>query len=318
MTKIILLLSLTWLYLLQTDTVSAQVLWSDDFSDGDYTLNPEWTVRNGTVEVGGPALHLFLYGDDNDIAWIGSNGNGRHQPNYYLTYKTKIFDNPESTTERDCIIVRADTSTTYTVVFYPANKKIYIWNGKTYVDSAASNNVILGSKFYVALQVVDDTIKVAVSLSEFTIPPAEWDLVYIQATVDTTVISDTLWIGGWDIKKLMFDDIVVQTPLVGIEEIYVAAPTVSVCCYPNPFNHTTVIRIQGLVISERRKFSLRIYDLGGRLVESFPLTTYHLPLSTAVSWDGRNESGEEVASGIYFCTLALGSYTNTLKLVFIR
>ncbi|MCK4353205.1 T9SS type A sorting domain-containing protein [candidate division WOR-3 bacterium] len=82
-------------------------------------------------------------------------------------------------------------------------------------------------------------------------------------------------------------------------------------CYPNPF--TTVVRVQCLGISEGQKVSLKIYDLSGRLVKSFPLTTNHLPLTTAVTWDASN-----YPSGIYFIKLKSGEYKIVKKILLIK
>ncbi|MCK4233479.1 hypothetical protein KAX75_03570, partial [candidate division WOR-3 bacterium] len=66
---------------------------------------------------------------------------------------------------------------------------------------------------------------------------------------------------------------------------------------PNPFRETTVISFQCPVISEKEKITLSIYDVSGRLVKSFTLTTDHLALSTAVSWDGKDDHGRRLPSG---------------------
>jgi flagellar hook assembly protein FlgD len=87
--------------------------------------------------------------------------------------------------------------------------------------------------------------------------------------------------------------------------------------YPNPF--TSVVSVQCSGISEGQKISLQIYDLSGRLVKSFSLITNHLPLTTAVSWDGRDNNGKEVKSGVYFYTIKAGNdFQATQKLILIR
>ena len=89
-------------------------------------------------------------------------------------------------------------------------------------------------------------------------------------------------------------------------------------CSPNPFSETTVISFQCPVISEKEKITLSIYDLSGRLVKSFTLTTDHSALSTAVSWDGRDELGNEAQSGVFFIRLEVGDYYETKKLLRLR
>ena len=98
---------------------------------------------------------------------------------------------------------------------------------------------------------------------------------------------------------------------------------------PNPF--TAATRVQFSVPSGYgdQHASLRIYDLSGRLIRTLfdeTLTTDHLPLTTAVSWDGRDESGNLVAGGIYLYRLSVGDpvlsgaevFNSTRKLVVVR
>ncbi|MCK4233634.1 T9SS type A sorting domain-containing protein, partial [candidate division WOR-3 bacterium] len=99
--------------------------------------------------------------------------------------------------------------------------------------------------------------------------------------------------------------------------------------YPNPFTTKTVISYSLLVnsgktndklpmTSNMQHVALQIYDLSGRLIKTFPLTTNHYTLTTTVSWDGRNDMGEMVATGIYFCQLQIGNLTKTRKMIFVR
>ena len=86
--------------------------------------------------------------------------------------------------------------------------------------------------------------------------------------------------------------------------------------YPNPFNPETWIPYQ---LSEPAEVTLRIYTVNGVLVRT--LTLGHTPAgiyqsrSRAAYWDGRNDVGESVASGLYFYTLTAGDFTATRKLL---
>ncbi|MDE0427488.1 MAG: cohesin domain-containing protein [Candidatus Poribacteria bacterium] len=84
--------------------------------------------------------------------------------------------------------------------------------------------------------------------------------------------------------------------------------------YPNPFNPETWIPYQ---LSEPAEVTLRIYAVNGELVRTLALG--HTPAgiyesrTRAAYWDGKNEVGESVASGIYFYTLTAGDFTATRK-----
>ncbi len=86
--------------------------------------------------------------------------------------------------------------------------------------------------------------------------------------------------------------------------------------YPNPFNPETWIPYQ---LSEPAEVTLRIYTVNGILVRTLALG--HTPVgiyqsrSRAAYWDGKNDVGEPVASGLYFYTLTAGDFTATRKLL---
>jgi hypothetical protein len=83
---------------------------------------------------------------------------------------------------------------------------------------------------------------------------------------------------------------------------------------PNPFNPGTKITFS---IDRDALAVLSIYDVAGRLVRT--LVNRRLEAgSYAEAWDGRDTSGDEVASGIYFYRLTAGNRTLTKKMVLIR
>ena len=86
--------------------------------------------------------------------------------------------------------------------------------------------------------------------------------------------------------------------------------------YPNPFNPETWIPYQ---LSEDSSVSVSIYDTTGKLVRTLSLgfqsAGFYNSQGRAAYWDGRNEVGESVASGVYFYTLTAGGFTATRKLL---
>ena len=86
--------------------------------------------------------------------------------------------------------------------------------------------------------------------------------------------------------------------------------------YPNPFNPETWIPYQLAKPSEVR---ITIYDTRGTIIRQLDLgyqrAAYYTDRSHAAYWDGRNEIGEPVASGIYFYTLTAGEFTATRKML---
>jgi hypothetical protein len=89
--------------------------------------------------------------------------------------------------------------------------------------------------------------------------------------------------------------------------------------YPNPFNPETWIPYQ---LSEPANVTIRIYAASGVLVRTLavgyqPVGIYQYR-SRAAYWDGKNEVGESVASGIYFYTLTAGDFTATRKMLIMK
>ena len=89
--------------------------------------------------------------------------------------------------------------------------------------------------------------------------------------------------------------------------------------YPNPFNPETWIPYQLAVPAE---VALTIYDMNGQLVRRLAVghqaAGMYQSRSRAVYWDGRNQLGESVASGLYFYTLTADNFTATRRMVILK
>ena len=89
--------------------------------------------------------------------------------------------------------------------------------------------------------------------------------------------------------------------------------------YPNPFNPETWIPYH---LASDTEVRINIYDIQGVLVRQFNLgyqkAGYYTDRTRAAHWDGRNEIGESVASGVYFYTLTTDDYTGTRRMVILK
>lgn len=89
--------------------------------------------------------------------------------------------------------------------------------------------------------------------------------------------------------------------------------------YPNPFNPDTWIPYQ---LAEDADVTIRIYNITGQLVRMLELrhkeVGFYLSQDKAAYWDGRNEAGEQVASGIYFYHLEVEDFTATRKMLLLN
>jgi hypothetical protein len=89
--------------------------------------------------------------------------------------------------------------------------------------------------------------------------------------------------------------------------------------YPNPFNPETWIPFK---LDRGSDVRIEIYDVRGRLIRRLDLgylrAGYYIDRSRAAYWDGSNEHGEQVASGVYFYMLKADHFTSTRKMIVIR
>jgi len=84
--------------------------------------------------------------------------------------------------------------------------------------------------------------------------------------------------------------------------------------YPNPFNPSTNITYS---IIDNDIVSLNIYDVKGNIVKSL-VNDYKLSGRYNISWNGKNNSGASVSTGVYFYSLKSGEFSSTKKMIFLK
>jgi len=89
--------------------------------------------------------------------------------------------------------------------------------------------------------------------------------------------------------------------------------------YPNPFNPETWIPFR---LAKDTDVTIRIYNTVGKLVRTLqlgkmPAGLYHSK-TQAAHWDGKNNFGDKVSSGVYFYNLTAGNFSATKKLVILK
>ena len=89
--------------------------------------------------------------------------------------------------------------------------------------------------------------------------------------------------------------------------------------YPNPFNPETWIPYQ---IRESAEVVIHIYNTQGRLVRTLDLgqhaAGFYIGHARAAYWNGRNEAGEKIASGIYFYHLQADDFSSTRRMIILK
>ena len=159
------------------------------------------------------------------------------------------------------------------------------------------------------------------------------DLVLIIAAFDDAAAApsahpqETLTaaeVQGWltDATSLEIKDPIVMRGIMVLEQFLRSlTPTETKLLpnYPNPFNPETWIPYR---LAEDAFVTLTIYDRVGQIVRTLEVghrivSAYENRLK-AIHWDGRNEIGEQVASGVYFYHLSAGNYSATRKMLILK
>jgi len=83
---------------------------------------------------------------------------------------------------------------------------------------------------------------------------------------------------------------------------------------PNPFNPVTAIAFD---VPVRTRVKLAIYDVSGRLIRTI-VDREMAPGYKRVSWDGKDESGRDAASGVYFYRLFMPGFIQSRKMILVR
>lgn len=136
---------------------------------------------------------------------------------------------------------------------------------------------------------------------------------YLDVNKDGSVLAteDESWqVRIWNISALLLP----KPVLLGQAKKAALLPN-----FPNPFNPETWIPYQ---LSELTTVRIRIHDVSGRQVRSLNLGAKpagdYFSRSKAAYWDGHNDAGETVSSGLCFYTLEAGEFTGTRRMLIQR
>ena len=104
-----------------------------------------------------------------------------------------------------------------------------------------------------------------------------------------------------------------------VEQEEFASQTVLHQNYPNPFRTSTTISFQfsNEQNQQYEQKTIEIYNIKGQKVKELKIGNYELGINQVI-WDGKNEQGNEVSSGIYFYKLTKNSQNIMRKMVLIK
>ena len=127
-----------------------------------------------------------------------------------------------------------------------------------------------------------------------------------------------------DVKHLETGDVHIRKELAMLSELLqllaemttTPETTALLANYPNPFNPETWIPYH---LAKDAEVKLTIYDMRGvavrELILGYQAAGIYASRGRAAYWDGKNNSGEPVASGVYFYTFTAGDFNATRKML---
>jgi hypothetical protein len=183
----------------------------------------------------------------------------------------------------------------------PLGSRITVWN---------SSGVLIGEG------TVDETGEygfVPIYGDDFTTPELDGahvgDELIVKVDGHSVSQQSVRWLGDHAVQKV---DLEVYTRII---------PSASWLGqnYPNPFNPETWLPY---ALSESAEVTIQIYDIRGSLVRTLhmgrkPAGVYDTK-ELAGYWDGRNDAGERISSGLYFYKLIAGTFTQIKRMTIIK
>ena len=163
---------------------------------------------------------------------------------------------------------------------------------------------------------IQDLVLVAGALGTGAAAPS----LHPQALETLTATEVKQWLSA--AQQLDLTDTTSQRGILFLQQLLIALTpkeTALLPNYPNPFNPETWIPYH---LAKDADVTLHIYAVNGTLVRALTLghqaAGMYQNRSHAAHWDGKNEFGEPVASGVYFYTLTAGDFTATRKMLILK
>ena len=164
---------------------------------------------------------------------------------------------------------------------------------------------------------IQDLVLVAGALGTSASAPS---LLHPDALETLTSAGVRLWLT--QAQQLSFTDITSQRGILFLEQllaVLIPKETALLANYPNPFNPETWIPYQ---LEKSTEVTITIYAVDGQVVRTLALghqaAGMYQNRSRAAYWDGKNQYGEPVASGVYFYTLTAGDFSATRKMLICK
>ena len=115
-------------------------------------------------------------------------------------------------------------------------------------------------------------------------------------------------------------DLYDESVLVSVEEIEQDSikTDFKLNAFPNPFNTTTNLEFLVPADIKSSVIKLTIYNITGQIVKTFDIPVTPAKRKYSVLWDGINEQGNQISSGIYIATLKVDKIAKSIRLLYLK
>ncbi len=106
-----------------------------------------------------------------------------------------------------------------------------------------------------------------------------------------------------------------DTTVVNSDPVTPAIPDPDLSCYPNPFQGSTNVKFNQI---DNSPTTVAIYNTRGQLVRTLVNDQKLSPGEHIIVWDGKNNSGQPTAAGIYLYKITSGRFSSTKKMIMMK
>ncbi len=120
------------------------------------------------------------------------------------------------------------------------------------------------------------------------------------------LLGQGFWAGHFNLSSTGVPEVALSSAAPPVNRLFPS--------HPNPFRSLTTF---GYSVAEEAPVSLRVFDVTGRRVATV-VDQRQTPGVYRIEWDGRGDSGQRIANGVFFYRLTVGDWTRTRQVVKLK
>ena len=299
----------SWDQLLLEASVDGQDV---DVSDIIFNIEGADTVAyfSALYDLGAPQGYSVYRAVKSGASWTVSQDMGPSGTSSGSVIVVTLWDLELSTTKDTIYAVGTDAGINHPTAYIKPLNGSGLWS-----NMGSSGFPVVPGAEATAVTIGLDTVYVAVAneIYSFDLAGSTWTMAYAYPT-------------GTRINVLFYDELLAGTdfgfyghnslPVVNIDDHSDLNPDVFRLAqnFPNPFNPSTTINYS---LSVTGYAEVTIHNVLGQRITTL-VQNYQSPGVYELQWNGTNERGLQVSTGIYFYTLQVGEYSQTRKMMFIK